>query len=479
MYGRSSSARSSLTRCLRVADFMANKPMPEDTLPVSAASDDDRAHLRGRSRQEAQHRVSVEGQALQRRSLDLGFLHNSTITLNMLPNEIFVSIIRHAVSGEDTMAWITRTMGVCRHWRETIIRTPLLWTDIRLSGNMQFSALCLTRSSGATINWYVSEAHVRPPPLDWYSATGSLLALHHTRIKHMRIYLEATITPLVQLYWQLSTIALPVLVSMDLTAVAGLSTQWIPSYLPSLRRLSLHRLSVDVTHLPLSQLTSLDLNNVDLPSRSLASLLDVLKACTSLQRFVYEDTDDMPINELPVAADNRVSLPHIRHFCITATSAHTSSLLVHILLAKQTRVVLYPNDFHPPQDENHIPVLNTFLPRDSAYWPAMKDLTHIMVWWYARDGLTIYADHETTEFWELRPWRSLDYVNLGTDTDELSPVPALVIEHLQIDWPYPSCTAEPLRAVVEELGDFFPVSAKTFVLRGYAEEIPTETWTEP
>ncbi|KAH9917180.1 uncharacterized protein B0H18DRAFT_1123775 [Fomitopsis serialis] len=294
----------------------------------------------------------------------------------------------------------------------------------------------------------------------------------------MRIYFEEAITPLVQPHWQLSTVALPVLVSMDLTAVSGLSSQWIPSYFPSLRRLSLYRLSIDDTNLSLSQLTSLELNEIHFRARSLASLLDVLKTCTSLRHFVYGDTDDTPFKKSSVAAGYRVSLPRIRHFLIIATSANISSLLAHVLLAKQTRILLKPKDFHPRQDENdHLPVLNAILPRDAAYWPAMKDVTHIMVWWEEGDGITVYADGKNTEFWESHPWRSLDYENLSADG--LSPAPALFIEHINIhSSSFPSSIMGPLLAIVEELGDLFPASAKTFVLRGYAEEISTETWAQ-
>ncbi|KAH9917174.1 uncharacterized protein B0H18DRAFT_1123770 [Fomitopsis serialis] len=294
----------------------------------------------------------------------------------------------------------------------------------------------------------------------------------------MCIYLDKAIVPLVHPHWQLSTVSLPVLVSMDLTAVAGLSSQWIPSYLPSLQHLTLRRLSVAFTHLPLPQLTSLELHDLDFRSRDLASLLDVLKTCTSLQRFVFADTEDMPFNVSSVAAGYRVSLPHIRRSCITAASADTSSLLAHVLLAKQTHLLLYPNDFLEPRDwSDRIPVLHTFLLRDTAYWPAMKDVTHIMVWWDECD-LTVCADRADTEFWESHPWRSLDLINMNSVVDELSPPPppALVIKHIKISWPHP--IAGPLLSVVKELGDFFPASAKTLVLRGIAEDIPKQIWAE-
>ncbi|KAH9917179.1 uncharacterized protein B0H18DRAFT_1214752 [Fomitopsis serialis] len=469
---------------------MANKPIPECALLASALSDNDRARLRGRSRQELQHWVSVEKQALQRRLLDLESLHNSTITVNTLPDELFVAIIRLAIVWDHSpskwnrnhMKWKTTVMAVCRHWRDTIVHTPLLWTGIYLTENLQFSDLCLTRSRDATIDWHVLVVSTRPRTIDWFSTTGSLLASHHTRIRRMKVHFDALMVPVAQPHWQLSTVSLPALVSMDLSVVGGFSSQWIPSSLPSLRRLSLKGLTIDDPQSSLSQLTSLELCDIGFPKRSLASLLDVLKTCTLLQHFVYEDSDEMPFDTQSVAADYAIPLPHTCHFSIKATSANMSSLLAHILLAKQTRVSLSVIKSYPLQDENgHMSVLNTFLPRGAPFWPAMKDVNHIMVWWDEYDGLStsISADVVLTEFWEAQWWRSPSYTAWEA-IDDLPVKPLLSIENELMEWPVPPSTVGPLRAILEELGDFFPESAKTLILCGFtsSEDIATETWAQ-
>ncbi|KAH9925243.1 uncharacterized protein B0H18DRAFT_381839 [Fomitopsis serialis] len=43
--------------------------------------------------------------------------------------------------------WITRAMGVCRHWRDTIVDAPVLWSKIDLSAGPRLITHYLTRSS--------------------------------------------------------------------------------------------------------------------------------------------------------------------------------------------------------------------------------------------------------------------------------------------------------------------------------------------
>ncbi|KAH9931018.1 uncharacterized protein B0H18DRAFT_842456, partial [Fomitopsis serialis] len=63
---------------------------------------------------------------------NLQSVYNSTLSVNTQPNEILIEILCLASASDARNTWITKTMGVCRQWRDLIMDTPLLWTNIDL-----------------------------------------------------------------------------------------------------------------------------------------------------------------------------------------------------------------------------------------------------------------------------------------------------------------------------------------------------------
>lgn len=90
---------------------------------------------------------------MQHNQVGIQRLPSANSPVDMLPNEIFVEILRvTAASLElDGMTWLTLAMAVCRRWRGIIVHTPILWTDIDLTKNWRFVDLCLAYSDGMNI----------------------------------------------------------------------------------------------------------------------------------------------------------------------------------------------------------------------------------------------------------------------------------------------------------------------------------------
>lgn len=70
--------------------------------------------------------------------------------LHSVPVECLLNIFRLAAAYPQSetirLVQVTKFMGVSLHWRGIIVGSPLLWTDIHLSWNIEFVRLCLERS---------------------------------------------------------------------------------------------------------------------------------------------------------------------------------------------------------------------------------------------------------------------------------------------------------------------------------------------
>lgn len=406
-------------------------------------------------------------------------LRNATLPVNMLPNEIFVEIIRLAAAGLelDGMTWMASAMGTCRHWRNIIADTPILWSDIELTKNLHFVELCLTRSDATNISVHLPmQLPDDPPTMADFLSAFSLLAPHHDRISLLDLCLTS-------IDWNgdlnrslLSTLeaSLPGLTSLRLTTKPGFCLRLQKSHLPNLRSLSLTGVTVEWASLQqLSRLTSLTLNDVthpNVPNGSLASLLDLLEACVCLESFTYEHWKIL--HEQAIASDRIVSLPRMRRFYISGLPTDITEITSRISLPREAHLSLELFDLQTEAPPSHeFPVLSAVLPRDTTHLPVLTDMRHVMVW-FERYKLIIYADEQPCTFWESQASKSSD-CKAPADGEGAPVVPSLCMVYRLSGSEFDDYV---LANVARELGAFFPPAVETFVLRGAMDVVATPVW---
>jgi len=464
-----------------------NLSLPNSALLALPDDSDDRPEPREHSGREIRDWTSHKVQALQRHLSNIRALHNSTLMVNSLPNEILVEVFHIATAMRDSVAWTTKVMGVCRYWRDLFARTPLLWSTIDLSKQPEFIDLCLARSDDTAIRLYLRmqlSRHGVPIGID-YPAIASLLAPHHPRISYVDLYVNRSYpnhhSEDSQALLRTLEAPLPGLMSMALTAGPECSLKLTQNHLPHLRNLSLSGLTIAWTSLPLPNLTSLRLSDVAHPDDRhhgcLASLLDVLEACDGLERFTYEQWEAVAGIQ-PVATDRVVSLPCMQHFFISGLPRDISEILAHLSLPRGARLSVELLDLQAGEitDFEHLPVLDAVLPCDVTRLPTLRDVRHVMVR-FEHLKLTVHADEDRSKFWESQAWKASGCKPPpGPDAAEDVPViPSLcMVYHL----PGSEFDDYLLPSVMCELSSFFPSTLETLLIRGVMDVVDTETWTQ-
>ncbi|KZT74198.1 hypothetical protein DAEQUDRAFT_293926 [Daedalea quercina L-15889] len=456
---------------------MAESNRPTENVSLSAPDMEHmQSMLRGQTGKEIRDWVSAEVRALQRHLANLHAIYNSTLPFNILPNEIIVDIFRHTATASNSMECITTIMAVCRYWRATIVNTPVLWNDIDLSMNTRLMELCLARSHDANINIHLSKSRAR-----WmldFPVVASPLTPHCSRIARVDLCLTG-----ISRYDQDMDVSallrvvegfLPELISMTITGGSKWSLQSTQNHLPNVRDLSLSGIALIWSTWPWPHLTSLMLSASTLPrtadgrGRCLASLLDALASCGSLETFKYAHWTQS--QGLHIAAKHRiVPLPYIQHFCISSVlPADISMLLEHVSLPSHARLSLELSKFWVPSplDSESQPAFSAILPTDVKQLLPWSQVRHVTVW-PKETQIQIWGDEEHL-FWAFESPARAD----ASEDEESEGPPSLEIEYVPI-WrsgEYDLCSA------MRELGAFFPSSVEAIMINGLMHVVDTETW---
>ena len=420
--------------------------------------------------------------------------------IDSLPFENLREIVHLALSATsldgETSAWITKIMGVCRHWRDLIVNDPLLWTGIDLSGGPDFINLCLARSANAP---HINLIYGAPKgPLATQStarlsksALRSIFSPHYSRIMHVRLYFQdhtvarRTIPLLKARLPQLSSISIRILWDPSMADSDIPSLHLVARRLPRLRSISLLNVTVDWAGIPISQLTSLELYCItpnDTDDGSLTELLNLLESATSLEHFTYEFDRQASFED--DAAARLVSLPHIRRFSLTGFGEGMAHILSHIHIPSDAQLFLCVDEFDE-EDEDDLRLVSSVLPPRSTHLPCLVDARYLLVW-VELGNIHIIADTKSTPLWQARPWRhNPEYkwswppsiVN-GGKTTTVKPEPAFSMTH----WGAGEATEDwILDQLLEELAATFPPTVETLVVRGYVSQsslFDTSRWRD-
>ena len=311
-----------------------------------------RMYLRDRSGHEVRDWVSTEVRGLQRHISCLNHLHNSTLPLQTMPEDVLVEVLRRVVFTQSDKTWLIQAASVCRYWRETIWGTALLWNDINLGMKLRHIELCLARSFDACLRVRLYGGFVDAHAL---SVACSLLAAHQSRISTINLNLASYSLfrqdSRLQSVCRIIEAFLPKLESMTIVSCVGVPLQLTESHLPNLRKLSLSGVTLEWTSWPLRSLTSLGLSEImhsrgdEQSQDDLNSLLDVLEACHLLESLTYEQrvgTTASPELHSSNLDERVVFLPCLQYLSVkVVTMEDAAAILTHVELPEDASVSVY------------------------------------------------------------------------------------------------------------------------------------------
>ncbi|KAH9911801.1 uncharacterized protein B0H18DRAFT_307653 [Fomitopsis serialis] len=470
--------------------------------PLLLLSEDERSQLRGRSLQEIRSWLEIEARERRCCLADLHSAYNATLAIHRLPIEILVKTLDLVGSEFLTWTeahwwkvirrfWVLRIMGVCRHWRSSIVGSPVFWVNISLRSSREFVDLCLARSADKAVTLF--RPAYRPSHVDDdCSILVALVAQHHLRIAS--VVVEGDQPGIADTLTQSFKTFLPSLTSMDLTLSRGAQRsvyplQFTQGHLPSLRHVRMSGVTLDQwSALPFAQLTSLTISGIRVLDHDLRescelsfpALLELLGACTSLEELTYNDM----VQEEMWAADVNltVSLSHLRHLRMSGTTTNISKVVAHLSLpptvqlyldlrARDTFAILPTEHEH-----DHLSVLNAALPRDVTKLPVLQNLRHVMAW-CTNHRLDVYAVSDITALWKSQLWRISDRRFLPVTYDlDIPPMPSVYMTY-PLDYRQLRLSRDVLRGVIAELGDgYLSPAVQTLVICGDAEGVDTHSW---
>lgn len=101
-------------------------------------------------RRDMQIEIDKELSIYEQRILELKMRRNTYTDISTLPSELLVGIFLLVQASRPLKEW-HRITHVCRHWRDTAINTPILWTKPP-TRNEHYTSLMLERSKIASLN---------------------------------------------------------------------------------------------------------------------------------------------------------------------------------------------------------------------------------------------------------------------------------------------------------------------------------------
>ena len=414
--------------------------------------------------QEIRGWVAGQVRELQQHLSCLLSLHNSTLPLHDLPTEIFENICRLASAGLAGRQWLVEAVGVCRHWRDIILGSPLLWNDIDLAMDAPIKHY-LVRSKDAPLRVHIPSREMFAKKRKQIIATCPLLVPHHPRIKQVDLALHSSLIDggVVQRMVQAS---LPALTTMTISSDADFSLQLTKGHLPKLRNLSLSGVTLRWSSWTLPDLVSMTLENVthhrdhDRDRGQLDSLLDALDACSSLESFRYEYVRSVEPKTTPENQTRVVSLSRMRVFTVKAPLANTAAVLAHVALPRDARVYIKMGGLKTVQHPDSS-VLATVLSPGPTGLPILTHARHLTLW--LNGDLAVWAD-EHYRFWGME----------STSEGCIVASPDLT---LRIRSPTLDTEGDMFHSAIREIGGIFSSSIESLILKGPLHLADAETWS--
>ncbi|TFK61758.1 hypothetical protein BDN72DRAFT_429966 [Pluteus cervinus] len=303
--------------------------------------------IHGLTLQEAYHKLDDEISQLQERLSSLRSLRNSLAPISKVPTEILSKIFSHTQEhGElplyEDLDITTRfyVSWVCRHWRNTAVTTPSLWTVISkksrdVSLRIDFVEALLSRSRPRALVVGLFE-----PSVEVLKACLPQMC----RIQHLRLLSAPRGADFSRLLIQPA----PLLASLDLELNSPVQLPFAGVY-PHLFHLTVRDTAIH-SNFPLTATTITNFRIIN-PTQPIVAqdLIDILSSLPNLTDLILEKC--FP-NEVGVVPATRISRPHLQAVSIVDHHLETLFSFLELLDIPQAAVsVTWPEELIASEDE--------------------------------------------------------------------------------------------------------------------------------
>ncbi|KAJ8475007.1 hypothetical protein ONZ51_g6840 [Trametes cubensis] len=304
------------------------------------------------------------------------YLHNSCLPVNRLPPELLLELFLGYVRDpykSSRVPW-ARLRGVCLHWSQFALSTPILWRRIDVYASSRWLALCLQNARETTMDVMF---HARELP----AADLCLLLPHTHRLRSLSF--RTHISP----EW------MPTLLEIlggDLTALENLHYFPPPSEHHNLshhlalthsRTPLLHTLDLVGTRAPsdmalLSRLRKLSLSacSTDLTASDFLSALASNARLEVLELSHFLDNLSGGFNAPPSLREEGIALPRLRRLCLSDHSPHLTSVFLSLLRTPPTLNLNLSGDLGETEPDQIVSPIVWLLPPPSVRLSALPIL---------------------------------------------------------------------------------------------------------
>ncbi|KAJ3482580.1 hypothetical protein NLI96_g6887 [Meripilus lineatus] len=261
----------------------------------------------------------------------------ASVTINHLPVELLVEIIRELHRQPSLRPPWYHTTFVCRRWRAVVLGYAPFWTTIETT-NLEQAKAYLERSKVAPLDLSIDDF---PPEEDQRQILASLLSPHLHQVEVLRVKVQHA-EEVIQAQYLGSSF--PILKSLYILS------SWydinyevdLPLHAPRLRNLQVNRATLDWQSTLYKNLESLTLYHAFRAPPTLHQFLDILEACPSLSSL---EIDGFEL-DTPLPQEYRsIRLSHLNLCDISGKQSHVAALLPHIDLPS---CELFALRFMPP-----------------------------------------------------------------------------------------------------------------------------------
>ncbi|TFY62414.1 hypothetical protein EVJ58_g3881 [Rhodofomes roseus] len=210
---------------------------------------------------------------------------NSTTSINQLPDELLVEILRYVHPGTSNLdlKQLIRATHVCQRWRVIALNAPLLWAAIRFdihhrTRRIDAAEMCMQRSRDALLHVNIDQ--------DAFNLAMRLLYAEDHRIASLRLESRTGKYELSRIAPRLNSMTILDTLEMTIRSFRSEVGLYLPSQCTQLRRIWMENVRLRVST-PLTSLNRLELST---PVEDLAGWLSLMKNCPNLEFLSLEQT---------------------------------------------------------------------------------------------------------------------------------------------------------------------------------------------
>lgn len=244
-------------------------------------------------------------------------LTNALLSINRLPDEVLSGILLFSLHEHREKPWGCPTFSVCQRWRACAVRTPFLWSTIKVTRSSTFEQVYTLLDRSRAVPLRVEFLVDGTKALGTFNAIHHLIGQHYSRCCRLSITVSIkdipSIFPLVFNLENLDELEVTCLGEFDGHAPPQIQLfdLGVQSISPTLREVTLYaerensrNKLFDITSVDATSLTRLNIGNTVAPE----GVWSVLQSCTSLEILGWKYNGHIE----PPPINLRIVIPSLR-----------------------------------------------------------------------------------------------------------------------------------------------------------------------